>query len=591
MMLGVMGMNAQITRAMSDVVDCTSYIVNADLTGEGGFDATGTKGIDGSGIVKAGNNAQFDFKQTISNLPAGKYKLVAQAAYRYSGSEADEAAAIAAGTDTKLATLYATVGETTVSTKVMNRWDCASETDYANGEGSTTVNGKFVPNSSNAVKAWFNAGQYMNEVVFNLVEDGNVTIGIVKTAQPDAGDYTVIGPWTLSRIGDAEQAAQNVTFDFTDPNFRNPIGTAMSDVAGFIYNEVFPVDGVELQITAGSAPSRIYVDNNRGQCLVTYKDFTTLSFRAPEGKAITKIEFTAAGNSNIKNFTPTSGAIEEMTWTGNAEGVRFLQGGTSYLAKAVVTVEDKTAETAALAPIEYTECANIAAFNALEAGTYAKVTLKDAEVTGKSADGYSTVWIQDATGGCWIQYTSLNSKLEEKTKVNGTVYVMARPNSGNVQMKEAEDTPKSEIASEAISEYTIVTGTIDEVNVAANLNKVVKIINATLEETSATAGKLTQGESFIDVNNGNETANQQLHKIAEWAKDTTLEGIDMVAILVGKSATVNQLLPISIEGTTTGISNVTADNNAVNIFNLQGQRMNSVQKGLYIINGKKVVIK
>ena len=591
MMLGVIGMNAQITRAMSDVVDCTSYIVNADLTGEGGFDATGTKGIDGSGIVKAGNNAQFDFKQTISNLPAGKYKLVAQAAYRYSGSEADEAAAIAAGTDTKLATLYATVGETTVSTKVMNRWDCASETDYANGEGSTTVNGKFVPNSSNAVKAWFNAGQYMNEVVFNLVEDGNVTIGIVKTAQPDAGDYTVIGPWTLTRIGDAEQAAQNVTFDFTDPNFRNPIGTAMSDVAGFIYNEVFPVDGVELQITAGSAPSRIYVDNNRGQCLVTYKDFTTLSFRAPEGKAITKIEFTAAGNSNIKNFTPTSGAIEEMTWTGNAEGVRFLQGGTSYLAKAVVTVEDKTAETAALAPIEYTECANIAAFNALEAGTYAKVTLKDAEVTGKSADGYSTVWIQDATGGCWIQYTSLNSKLEEKTKVNGTVYVMARPNSGNVQMKEAEDTPKSEIASEAISEYTIVTGTIDEVNVAANLNKVVKIINATLEETSATAGKLTQGESFIDVNNGNETANQQLHKIAEWAKDTTLEGIDMVAILVGKSATVNQLLPISIEGTTTGISNVTADNNAVNIFNLQGQRMNSVQKGLYIINGKKVVIK
>lgn len=385
--------------------------------------------------------------------------------------------------------------------------------------------------------------------------------------------------------------AQTITFDFTDPNFRNPIGTAMSDVAGFIYNEVFPVDGVELQITAGSAPSRIYVDNNRGQCLVTYKDFTTLSFRAPEGKAITKIEFTAAGNSNIKNFTPTSGAIEEMTWTGNAEGVRFLQGGTSYLAKAVVTVEDKTAETAALAPIEYTECANIAAFNALEAGTYAKVTLKDAEVTGKSADGYSTVWIQDATGGCWIQYTSLNSKLEEKTKVNGTVYVMARPNSGNVQMKEAEDTPKSEIASEAISEYTIVTGTIDEVNVAANLNKVVKIINATLEETSATAGKLTQGESFIDVNNGNETANQQLHKIAEWAKDTTLEGIDMVAILVGKSATVNQLLPISIEGTTTGISNVTADNNAVNIFNLQGQRMNSVQKGLYIINGQKVVIK
>lgn len=185
--------------------DYTSYIVNADLTGEGGFDATGTKGIDGSGIVKAGNNAQFDFKQTIENLPAGKYKLTAKAAYRYSGSEADEAAAIAAGTPTKLANLYATVGSKTTSQPVQNRYDGASDTNYyTENDGVATVDGKFVPNSSSAVKAWFDAGQYINEVEFNLPEDGNVTIGIVKTAQPEAGDYTVIGPWTLERIGDAE---------------------------------------------------------------------------------------------------------------------------------------------------------------------------------------------------------------------------------------------------------------------------------------------------------------------------------------------------------------------------------------------------
>ena len=186
-----------------DPNDYTSYIANADLTGEGGFDATGTKGIDGSGIVKAANNAQFDFKQTISNLPAGQYKLTAQAAYRYSGSEADEYAAIVAETDTKLATLYATVGEKTENAKVQNRYDGASDTDYANGDGSVVVNEKYVPNSSNAVKAWFAAGKYVNEVTFNLPADGDVTIGIAKDAQPEAGDYTVIGPWTLTRIGDA----------------------------------------------------------------------------------------------------------------------------------------------------------------------------------------------------------------------------------------------------------------------------------------------------------------------------------------------------------------------------------------------------
>ena len=338
-------------------------------------------------------------------------------------------------------------------------------------------------------------------------------------------------------------SAEEVTFDFASETIREHIGTAMNDVEGFIYNEVFTVDNVSLQITAGSAPARIYVDANRGQNLVTYKEYTTLTFKAPAGRAITKIEFVAAGTSNINNFTASSGTIEGMTWTGNADGVRFNQGGTSYLAKAVVTLT----ELGILNAIEYTECANIAAFNALEAGTYAKIALTDAEIIGKSADGYSTVFVQDATGGCWIRYTSLNAKLNEKTKLNGYVYAVARPNSGNMQMKEAEDTPNSEFTASEISDYTIVEGTLAELNVAANLNKVVRITGATLEETSATAGKLTQGDVTIDVNNGAATANQQLHKIADWAKDTKLENVTIVAVLVGKSATANQLLPLSIE--------------------------------------------
>ena len=388
--------------------------------------------------------------------------------------------------------------------------------------------------------------------------------------------------------------ATTATFDFTSATIRENIGTAMADVNGWIYNETFTADNVTLQITGGSAPSRIYVDANRGQNLVTYKDYTTLTFRAPEGYAITGITFTAAGNSNINNFTASSGTIEGMAWTGNADGVRFAQGGTSYLANAIVTLAAKTEETAALPAIEYTECANIAAFNALEAGTYAKVTLTDAEVTGVSADGFSTVFIQDATGGCWIQYTSLNAQLAEKNKLNGFVYVVARPNSGNVQMKEAEDTPKSELTIGQVDELTIVEGTLAEVNVAANKNKVVKITGATLEETSATAGTLTQGDASIAVNNGGETANQQLHKIAEWAKDTKLENVTIVAILVGKSATENQLLPISVvKDEITGISRIENGELGVEntVYNLQGVRLNKVQKGVNIVNGRKLFVK
>ena len=350
----------------------------------------------------------------------------------------------------------------------------------------------------------------------------------------------------------AAPVAGTETFNFADPNFRENIGESMTDTKGYIYNETFVASGTTLQVTAGSAPSRIYTDGSRGQCLVTYKEYTTLTFRAPEGKAITKIEFTKAGNSNIKNFTASSGAIEEMTWTGHATGVRFLQGGTSYLANAIVTLEDATPNSAALPEIEYTECANIAAFNALEPGTYAKLTLTDAEVIAKSGDGYSTVFIQDDSAGAWIQYTSLNDKLQEMTKMNGVVYTVKRFANNNPQLKETEDTPKSEFSAEAINELTIIEGTtIADVNIPENLNRVVKFNGATLEETSNSAGTLYLGEEQIAVNNGALTngnlPNQLLYKIKDWALGTKLENITIVAILSAKSSTENQLLPLSIE--------------------------------------------
>ena len=384
------------------------------------------------------------------------------------------------------------------------------------------------------------------------------------------------------------------TFDFSSPDFRDPVGEKVADPKGNIYNETFEVEGVTLQITSGSAASKIYADNNRGQNLVTYKEYATLTFRAPEGKAITSIEFTAAGNSNINSFTASSGAIEGMTWTGNAEGVRFTQGGTSYLANAIVTLVNKDAETATLPAIEYVECANIAAFNALENGTYAKVTLSNAEITGISADGFSTAWMQDATGGCWIQYSSLIVKyLMENTKLNGFFYVVKRATSGNTQMKEAEDTPNSDFTAEPIGEPTMIEGTLAEVNVAENLNRVVKIKNASFVATSATAGTLTQGDAEISVNNGNETANQQLHKITDtWVKnETTMEKVTIVAILAASSATKNVLLPISMVSQTVGISNVSSDNNEVSIYSLQGLKLQQLQKGINIVNGKKLVVK
>ncbi len=215
----------------------TDAIVNADLSTTDAWNTEGTKGISG-GVVKVGSGSTFDFSQTIT-LPAGQYKMTAQAAYRYSGAEQSEYEAIVAGgTETRLAKLYAETSSYKYEVAVQNRYDGASDTDYAAGDGSVTVNGKYVPNSSAAVQAWFNNGQYVNELVFNVQEEGLVKIGIAKTESPEAGDYANIGAWTLTRLGDAE----------ADPEKEEP--TPETSIYTMVQNEADLVAGGKYLIMA-----------------------------------------------------------------------------------------------------------------------------------------------------------------------------------------------------------------------------------------------------------------------------------------------------------------------------------------------------
>ena len=186
------------TDAIKNADLSTSY-AEADVATSTDWNLANSKGIK-SGYARISGKV-FDFSQTIT-LPAGQYKMTAKAAYRFGGDEQAEYNAILAGGNTHLAKLYAETSSYKYEVEVMNRYEGASDTDHANANGSTTVNGKYVPNSSDAVKAWFDADQYVNVLVFNVQEEGAVKIGIAKDVE--ASDYTNIGAWTLTRLGDAE---------------------------------------------------------------------------------------------------------------------------------------------------------------------------------------------------------------------------------------------------------------------------------------------------------------------------------------------------------------------------------------------------
>jgi len=451
--------------------------------------------------------------------------------------------------------------------------------------------------SNNTMKARDYMGVLSSE--YTWPENASKITGIVV--------YYMTGWFLMPVSEDAIVAAgvqpTSVTFDFTSAELRGYMGEKIGDKNGWFLNETYTIDNISLQIVAGSSPSRIFTKSaSVGNILAVYPKYPTLTFRAPAGYAITKIEFTDK-NSTGDAPTVTVGTYSDFVWTGNADGVRFLNGnGTLYLANAVVTLAPKTEETVTLSDIVYAEAANIAAFNALEDGTFAKVTLTDAEVIGKSADGYTTIWLQDATGGCWMQYSSLFDQLAEGTKVNGYVYVTKRVIDGsNVVMNETENTPNSSVTASSIDEYTVINLTAIG-NIASDdtyVGRVVKLTGASFVASSATAGVLTLGEESIKVDNGAATGVKQLHKITDtWTKDeTTMSDVTIVAILVStgndKEKYPNKLLPISMTSSSTGIHDLNAEVNAeqVEIYNLQGVRMNKLQRGLNIVNGRKVVIK
>ena len=118
---------------------------------------------------------------------------------------------------------------------------------------------------------------------------------------------------------------------------------------------------------------------SHGTCLWLYKN-TSIKLGAPEGKAITKIAVTMQSGSF--DLTPSTGTMTEDVWAGNASEVTFgpNANSTRYVWAMTVTLADENNET--VKPVAAVEVDDIATFNALEAGTLAKLKLTNARVNG-----------------------------------------------------------------------------------------------------------------------------------------------------------------------------------------------------------------
>ncbi len=323
----------------------------------------------------------------------------------------------------------------------------------------------------------------------------------------------------IEKTGDVEVATPaEVTFDFAANEWNHALGSGSGDTAeaGNI-TEPIVKDGVTLTFdqAGASIPARFWT----GPQVRIYKD-SELTVAAPDGKAITKVEFTANGNNF--GLTANPEGLEGATWTGNATSVVFTPTKTNQLTKIVVTLADKNSETTEPAVATIPEVDNIAAFIALESGTEATLKLTDAKVTYA---GTNDIVIEDATGAIDLYKMGLTAATNQV--LNGTLTGKNSPFQG---MPEMAKTGNTDVATVTVIDGEVIEGkavTVAEAQTADNLLRLVTLTG--VEIVAVTEGEDSNAKTTYYAKSGDD----QIQIYNKFKADYTIADGDKLAKLTG----------------------------------------------------------
>lgn len=370
-------------------------------------------------------------------------------------------------------------------------------------------------------------------------------------------------------------SAQEVTIDFSGSTDNWGIGTTkLIDAAEFTYGGYTII----LEGTAGNG-YRWYDSGN----IILGKQGATLTLPAFsfDVERIDVVGTSGASASVKQNIfvgdeavsTETTGAKDVTNQYVIAEGKQAA--GTIYTLK--VTSAHNTQITKILIWKKGTTVAeeipvveNIAAFNALEKGTKATLTLTEAQVIGA---GNNNIIVKDASGSICLYNTGLTYTLGQI--LNGTITGTVGEFKGYKQL--ASMTENDLTATEGTITPTVITAA--EAAAAPLLSGPYKIENAVVKK---------DGNNFY-IMDGEEKVLQLYNQFKD-ANITLAEGTFDIEGVVGNYNNV-QFWVTSFSSLPTAISSVKAASVKSAIFNAAGQQLSAPQKGINIIGGKKVFVK
>lgn len=364
-----------------------------------------------------------------------------------------------------------------------------------------------------------------------------------------------------------------IVFDFTaNPNVWGvtPLNINGTNGSNVIAGKKLVVERVVMTATNGNDNGTCIFKNNKGSVNLRVYIGGSITFTAPEGYNLSNITFDF---DNTGTFSTDVQTWETPTWTGNAHTVTFT-------CKTSIQVNTATIKLVAATPVTPEVTSGTIEFKAvdndLHYATFSSdkdvVFYKDLDVFGVSVAGgkisqnplaKSIYNVTDATAG------------EDKDGAVEGYYVPA--NTG-VLVVCLEKTAPYYFPKEEAQTVTLP---------ALPANQ--------LQPTPANGGVFTHedGYKYYKLAYDNYTAKTGLGFY--WGAENG--GVFSVkagtAYLAVPESEVNNAKGFAFDGETTGIENVNvAANQSKTIYNLNGQRVSNMsQAGLYIVNGKKVVIR
>ena len=279
-------------------------------------------------------------------------------------------------------------------------------------------------------------------------------------------------------------ARTTVTFDFAANPWKLPLSEG-SDKAGVVTKPITQ-DGVVLTATDGSTPTQMFSGNFR-----VYAD-GTITFTAPEGKVVEKIEFTGSPinlDTKVGTYNTTSRIWTQPTPQVNA--VTFSASGkATKISKAVLTIADPGEEAEVVVLPEITDFASL---KACEKDKAVKLTVTNGKVVYA---GSKDLIVEDATGA--IDFYNWGLTATAGQVINGTVEAKYSEFMG---MPQAAKTANTDVTALTITDGDAVAPvamTFVDAMKATSYLKYVTLTDFTIEEAD---GKtyLVNGENKIQL--------------------------------------------------------------------------------------------